>query len=449
VRLFLPFLVGLTVSFAFRSSASAAPPNFVVILLDDVGYSDIGCFGSKVNRTPRLDQLANEGLRLTSFYAQTVCGPSRAALLTGRYPTRVGGGWRTESSEITIAEVLKTVGYATCCIGKWDISQRRSQPGLIPNDQGFDEYFGPLGANDNGAVTLFRNRDEIQTTRDMASLTKSYTDEAIDFITHHKDKPFFLYLPHTMAHVVIDASAQFKGKSNNELYGDVIEELDWNIGRLIDALKTQGVADNTIVVFTTDNGPWSGPEARYRKSHGDKLATGTAKPLRSGKGSAYEGGFRVPTIVWGPKLIPAGRENDAISSTLDLLPTIATLAGAKAPTDRPLDGFDQSALFTGKSTTSSRDRFFYHVKEELHAVRQGDWKLMIPNRMRFFAYTGDAKVTTPELYNLREDIGETKNVADKHPEIVQRLTAMIAEVPARSGPEEPERDVPRPMTNKK
>jgi arylsulfatase A-like enzyme len=226
VRLFLPFLVGLTVSFAFRSSASAAPPNFVVILLDDVGYSDIGCFGSKVNRTPRLDQLAKEGLRLTSFYAQTVCGPSRAALLTGRYPTRVGGGWRTESSEITIAEVLKTVGYATCCIGKWDISQRRSQPGLIPNDQGFDEYFGPLGANDNGAVTLFRNRDEIQTTRDMASLTKSYTDEAIDFIIHHKDEPFFLYLPYTMAHVVIDASEQFKGKSNNELYGDVIEELD-------------------------------------------------------------------------------------------------------------------------------------------------------------------------------------------------------------------------------
>jgi arylsulfatase len=449
VRLSLSILLGLLLFSDPVSSAIAAPPNFVIIFLDDVGYSDIGCFGSKVNRTPRLDQLAKEGLRLTSFYAQTVCGPSRAALLTGRYPTRVGGGWRTEAEEITIAEVLKTVGYATCCIGKWDISQRRDQPGLVPNDQGFDEYFGPLGANDNGAVTLFRNREEIETTRDMGSLTKRYTDEAINFVNRQNEKPFFLYLPYTMAHVVIDASEQFKGKSSNELYGDVIEELDWNIGRLVDALKANKLDQNTVVLFTTDNGPWSGLEDRFRKSHGNRLATGSAKPLRSGKGSAYEGGFRVPTIVWGPKLIPAGRENDGIVSTLDLLPTFAALAGANAPTDRPLDGFDQSQLLTGQSTKSNRDRFFYHVKEELHAVREEDWKLMIPGRQRFYAYTGDAKVTTPELYNLRDDIGETKNVADKHPEIVQRLTAMTSEVPARSGPEEPDRDVPRPMNKRK
>jgi len=426
----------------------AAAPNIVVIFVDDVGYSDIGCFGSKVNRTPRLDQLAKEGLRLTNFYAQTVCGPSRAALLTGRFPTRVGGGWRTEAEEITIAEVLKEAGYSTCCVGKWDISQRRYQPGLVPNDQGFDEYFGPLGANDGGGVTLFRNRDQVETTRDMGSLTKRYTDEAIDFIRRKKDSPFFVYLAHTMAHVVIDASPQFRGKSQNELYGDVIEELDWNSGRIIDAIHELNLADNTIVLFTSDNGPWSGPEARYRKSHGGQLATGTARPLRSGKGSAYEGGFREPCIVWGPKLIPGGRENAGIVSTLDLLPTFAALAGGKRPADRPLDGFDQSPLFTGKSTTSARDRFFYHVKEELHAVRHGDWKLMIPNRQRFFAYTGDAKVTTPELYNLRDDISETSNLADKHPEIVQRLTAMISEVPSRSGPEEPDRDVPRTPTKK-
>jgi arylsulfatase A-like enzyme len=282
----------------------------------------------------------------------------------------------------------------------------------------------------------------------MGSLTKRYTDEAINFINHQKDKPFFLYLPHTMAHVVVDASEQFKGKSNNELYGDVIEELDWNIGRVIDALQANKVDQNTIVLITSDNGPWSGPEARFRKSHGDRLATGTAKPLRSGKGSAYEGGFREPCIVWGPGMIPAGRENDGIVSTLDLLPTFATLAGAKAPTDRPLDGFDQSPLLIGRSTNSSRDRFFYHVKEELHAVRQGDWKLMIPDRQRFYTYTGDARVTTPELYNLHDDISETKNLADKHPEIVQRLTALTSEVPARSGPEEPDRDVPRPPPSK-
>ena len=196
MRFLFAFIVGLALCLASHSSALAAPPNFVVIFLDDVGYSDIGCFGSKVNRTPRLDQLAREGLRLTSFYAQTVCGPSRAALLTGRYPTRSGGGWRTDSEEITIAEVLKPAGYATCCIGKWDISQRRYQPGLVPNDQGFDEYFGPLGANDNGSVTLFRNRDELPPTRDMASLTKSYTDEAIDFIVHAKDGPFPLPAAH-------------------------------------------------------------------------------------------------------------------------------------------------------------------------------------------------------------------------------------------------------------
>jgi arylsulfatase len=277
----------------------------------------------------------------------------------------------------------------------------------------------------------------------MGSLTKRYTDEAIDFIRKRKDGPFFVYLAHTMAHVVIDASPQFRGKSNNELYGDVIEELDWNIGRIVDVLHELKLADNTIVFFTSDNGPWSGPEARFRKSHGGKLATGTAVPLRSGKGSAYEGGFREPCIVWGPKLIPGGRVNDGIVSTLDLLPTFAALGGAKPPADRPLDGFDQSPLLTGQSDQSARDRFFYHVKDELHAIRLGDWKLMIPDRQRFYGYTGDAKVTAPELYNLRDDISESKNLADANPEMVKRLMAMFDDVPSRSGPEEPERDVPR------
>ena len=409
---------------------AAEKPNFVIIFMDDVGYADLGCFGATKHKTPRLDQFGREGTRFTSMYAQTVCGPSRGALLTGRYPVRIGGGWKTNGEEVTVAEVLKEGGYSTGCIGKWDVSQRRYQEGLVPNDQGFDYYFGTLGANDGGRVTFHRNREKLHTSNDMGALTRLYTDEAIGFLKKQKKKPFFLYLAHTMAHVVIDASPQFKGKSGGDLYGDVMEEIDWNCGRLFDALQEFGFDKNTYVLFTSDNGPWNMKEAIYFKSHGGHLATGSALPLRSGKGSVFEGGFREPCLLRGPG-VPAGKVSDGIMSTLDVLPTFAALAGAKVPADRKLDGYDQSGFITGKSARSARDRFFYHVRDELQAVRHNEWKLILPDSKLRYGYAKDPKFPQPVLYNLDLDLGETRNRAADHPEIVANLLAMSREVPGR------------------
>ena len=409
-------------------------PNFIIIFTDDQGYNDLGCFGSETIKTPRIDRLAQEGMKFTSFYAQTVCGPSRGALMTGRYPVRIGGGWITNGDEITVAEVLKQAGYASGCIGKWDMSKRRYQEGLVPNDQGFDYYFGTLGANDRGNVTFHRNREELETTTDMGSLTKLYTDEAIQFIKDKKDEAFFLYLAHTMVHVMIDASPQFKGKSDGELYGDAVEEIDWNVGRIVDTVKELGLADNTYILFFSDNGPWSGKEDIYRGTHGGQLATGSAKPLRSGKGSAYEGGFREPCVMWAPGRIPAGRVSDEIVSTLDIMPTLAKLAGANLPDDRIIDGHDQSALITGKTESGARDTFYYHIRGEIQAVRHGKWKLMLPDRTRAYDYAGDPKVTEPELYDLDKDISEMNNVAAQNPKVVSELMELAAKVPSNPDP---------------
>ena len=293
--------VAITASLTISSSSAAKArkaekPNFIIILTDDQGYKDLGCFGSKTIKTPCIDKMANEGLKLTSFYAQPVSGASRGALMTGRYPCRIGGGFLVNQDEIMIPALLKAQGYATACIGKWDMCQRKLQEGLLPTDKGFDYYFGTLGATDEGVVQLYRSKTTLNETNDMASLTGLYTDEAIKFIKGKKDGPFFLYLAHSMPHVKIDASPQFKGKSAGELYGDVIEELDWNVGRIIDLLQGFGLDKNTIVLFTSDNGSWSELEERYRAEHGGKLATGSAFPLRGGKGSPYEGGFRVPLL---------------------------------------------------------------------------------------------------------------------------------------------------------
>jgi len=404
-------------------------PNFIVIFADDQGYNDLGCFGSENIKTPCIDKMAREGLMLTTFYAQPVSGPSRGAILTGRYPTRIGGGWITNSSEITIAEMLKTRGYRTGCIGKWDISQRKFQAGIIPNDQGFDYYFGTLGANDRGIVKFYRNKEALEETNDMSILTSLYTEEAMNFITENKDTSFFLYLAHSMPHVKIDASKNFKGKSAGELFGDVVEEIDWNVGRILDLVKNLGIDKNTFVIYTSDNGPWSGLENNFRKTHQGQLATGSAKPLRSSKGSPYEGGFRVPCIFWAPGKIPAGIVKKDIMATLDILPTFAKLAGAKIPDDRVLDGFDQSDFIMKATSRSARSFFYYHVKGELHAVRLGKWKLLIPDRTRNFAYTQDAAVKTPELYDLENDISENINLADKYPKIVKRLFKMAKNAP--------------------
>ena len=408
---------------------NGSKPNFIFILTDDQGYNDLGCYGSETIRTPRIDRMAAEGLKMTSFYAQPVCGPSRGALLTGRYPMRIGSGWLTRSEETTIAEVLKNAGYATGCIGKWDVSQRQNTPGLVPVDQGFDYYFGTLGANDRGRAIIYRNRDSLYTTSNMSLFTKMYTDEALKFIYDNRDHPFFLYLAHTMPHKMIDASSQFKGKSKGELYGDVIEEIDWNVGRVIDLIHELRLDKKTLIVFACDNGPWSNVEERIRKQHNGQLATGNAYPLRSAKGSPYEGGFRVPCIFWGPGKVPRGKVCNEMMSTLDILPTFAKLAGAELINTAPLDGYDQSGLITGKTSVSARDIFYYHVQNELQAVRKGKWKILLPGGKKRFNYVTDPPRTSPELYDLETDISEQNNVADKFPEILRQMLDL-----ARQGP---------------
>ena len=424
-------------SFACGSNPAPEPerPNFVVVFLDDVGYGDLACYGSEQNSTPRLDRMAQEGTRFTSFYAQTVCGPSRGALMTARYPGRVGGGWAVRPDEVTVAEVLRDAGYATGGIGKWDMSRRRPLAGLLPNDQGFEYFYGTLGANDNGTVTLWRDKQQLETTSDMGSLTKLYADEAIGFLRRQDHgKPFFLYLAHTMLHVVIGASNEFIGTTDGDLYGDTLAEVDHHTGRVLDELEQLGLADHTYVLFTSDNGPWSQPERveRYFESHGGHLATGDSGGLRGAKGSSWEGGLRVPAILWAPGRVPAGRESGAIVSTLDVLPTFAALAGAALPAGRLLDGVDQSALWRGEAESGARDMFHYFVRMELQAVRKGRWKLAMP-RERFHGYAPDIRpVDQPQLYDLESDVGETADVASQHPSVVAELRALYEEMRSES-----------------
>jgi arylsulfatase A-like enzyme len=399
-------------------------PNFVIIFTDDQGYGDLGCYGSETIRSPRLDQLAKEGTRFTDFYAQPVCGPSRSALLTGRYPIR-SQGWSMPESEITFAELLKTAGYTTGCIGKWDVSNRKDIKGRVPNDQGFDYYWGTLGANDGGAVKLYDNREPIGFDRDVASLTKRYTDKGIEFLKANKNRPFLLYLAHTMAHSVVDASAKFKGKSKGGLYGDVIEELDYHTGRLLDAIDELGLRNSTLVIFTTDNGPWNNMQEILRKKHKGAIAWGSSGPLREGKGSTWEGGVRVPCIIRWPGHVPAGRVSDAIFSTVDFMPTIANLAGYKVPKDRIIDGVDQTTLLLGKSEAGARNHLYYFCRNEMHGVRKGKWKLLLPNRKNYYNYVKDTGSSEMELYNLESDLGEQRNLAGQHPGIVSEMLKLI------------------------
>ncbi|BCX50235.1 N-acetylgalactosamine-6-sulfatase [Haloferula helveola] len=415
-------------------------PNFVIIFLDDVGYGDFGCYGNKDARTPNIDRLAKQGTRFTSFYAQTVCGPSRGALMTGRQPHRIGGGWKTNADEVTIAEILQASGYRTGCVGKWDMSQRRYQEDLVPNAQGFESYFGPLGANDGNKVTLHENRRKLETTDDMAGLSRLYTDKAIEFLGKQGEAPFFLYLAHTMMHVVIDASPEFRDRTGHGIYADTLEELDHEIGRLLDALKKQGLAENTLVLLTSDNGPWSNDVGRQRKKNGKfvewtkgpKTPWGTSGPLRGAKGSTWEGGMRVPGIIRWPDKVAAGKESDAIFSTLDVLPTFARLAGAESriPTDRVIDGVNQVPLLLGKSESDPREILYYHDDGELQAVRKGPWKLRLPGLKKLRNWPEfDRGTQQAELYHLGRDLGETTNLADKEPEVVRELTRLAAEEP--------------------
>jgi arylsulfatase A-like enzyme len=408
-------------------------PNILIIFTDDQGYADLGCFGSKENQTPVLDQLAKEGTKLTSFYAQPVCGPSRSALLTGRYPVR-SKGWSMPASEITFAKILKETGYQTACIGKWDVSNRKAIIDRMPNAQGFDYYFGALGANDNGKSKLYRNNKLFRTTNNMAGLTKLYTEEAIDYLTNQRDteKPFVLYLAHTMMHAIIDASPKFKVKTGDNLYRAVVEEFDYETGRLLKTLDQLGLKENTLVIYTTDNGPWNQPKYyKTKKGHPqNSIFWGDAGPLRDGKGSIYEGGIRVPCIMRWPGKIPAGVTNDGLMATLDLLPTFAALTGAKIPEDRIIDGVNQMDFLLGNSP-SARTSFMYNpglasVQTRIlqgNAIREGNWKLISPLKVGVFLEDGGSGDW--ELYNLKEDIGESNNLAAKYPKKVKYLKALL------------------------
>lgn len=432
---FIPVLFGLTLLVDFATAAETPPPrpNIVIIFTDDQGYGDLGCYGSKTIRTPRIDRLAAEGTRFTSFYAQVVCGPSRSALLTGRYPVR-SLGWSMPAAEITIAELIREAGYRTGCIGKWDVSNRAAIPDRMPNAQGFDYYYGTLGANDNGRVVFHENNERVGGTDDMAALTRLYTDKSIEFIRKNQKQPFLLYLAHTMVHSVIDASPEFRRKAVGGLYDATVEELDFHTGRLLDALDELGLADNTLVIFTTDNGPWNNLQQNLRKKHNGEVAWGSSGPLREGKGSTYEGGLRVPCIVRWPGHVPRGRTSSAMFATIDFLPTFAQLAGYQVPADRTIDGVNQAPLLLGTSDSSARKDYFYFCKGELHAVRRGPWKLILPNRRKFYGYVKDKGSEVAELYHLERDIGETKDQAAAQPQLVRELLMHARALPL---PEEP------------
>ncbi|MCX6327659.1 MAG: sulfatase [Bacteroidia bacterium] len=405
-------------------------PNFIYILTDDQGYNDMGCFGSPLIKTPHLDKMAKEGMKFTNYYAQTVSGPSRASLMTGCYPLRVAKlnnrveiHPRLHLKENSIAEVLKDAGYTSACFGKWHLAghgQVEYTPELLPCHQGFDYFFGTPSSNDL-YVNLIRNDSVIEKNVDMASLTKRYTDEAIGFIEKNREKPFFVYLAHSMPHRIIAASEEFKGKSERGLYGDVIQELDYNTGRLLDKLKELGLDENTYVIYASDNGPWA-----ILKENG-----GSAYPLRGAKTSTWEGGLRVPCIMWAPGKIPAGTVCNEVATTMDILPTFAKLAKAKVPSNRIIDGHDITNLMLGKEGAKSPTKaFFYYQHTHLQAVRSGEWKLMLvrpaqpswcPPWSTHIRKEDAIDIREPMLFNLVEDNREQIDVAKEHPKIVEKL----------------------------
>jgi len=436
------------------SPADQSQPNIVLIFTDDQGYNDLGCFGSKKIKTPNIDRMAAEGMKFTSFYAQAVCGPSRAALMTGSYPIRVAEpgnrkGQHTilHPKEVTMAEVMKGAGYVTGCIGKWHLGQKVKggngwDPATMPNGQGFDCYYGTpayngftVHVNDHKFRSpILRNQEVVtEAVASWDNITADYTKEAISFIKRNKQKPFLLYLAHNMPHVPVGASERFKGKSLYGPYGDTIEEIDWSTGEILKTLKAEGLDENTLVVFTSDNGPW------FETTHGMKPDgkpfipanhSGTADPLRGFKMRTWEGGLRVPCVMRWPGKIPAGRTTDKIAATMDLLPTFAKLGGAKIPADRKLDGVDISSIWSDKAA-NPRKEMRYYCYTHLQALRTASWKLVLPrpDHPKWVGWSGrfvDNGVEKPELYDLKNDIGEARDVAKANPKVVADLMKRVA-----------------------
>ncbi len=436
-----------------QSCNTEKAPNIVIILTDDQGYADLGCYGAEGFVTPNIDRMAEEGMRFTNFYvSQAVCSASRAALLTGCYSERVSisgalmpwADYGLNPDETTIAEMLKSAGYSTGIFGKWHLGHHEQ---FLPLQNGFDEYLGLPYSNDMwpvgyDGVALTEEKpgprpwklkypqlplidgnkkvEEIKTLDDQATLTTRYTERAVQFIEKNKDNPFFLYVPHSMPHVPLGVSDKFKGKSEQGIYGDVIMEIDWSVGEIMKALKRNKLDKNTLVIFLSDNGPW----LNYGKH------AGSAKPLREAKGTMLEGGPRVPCVMHWPNRIPKAVQCDNIAASIDLLPTIAAITGAKLPENR-IDGVNIISLLENHEDVNPRDSYYYYYCGELRAVREGNWKLYFPHETRSYlgqipgenGYPGKTtKINIGlELYNLDADISEKNNVADKHPEIVEAL----------------------------
>lgn len=444
----------LIANFIFIFSAtilsSKSPPNIVIMFMDDMGYADIGAFGAKAYPTPHLDRMAKEGRKFTDFYVtQAVCSASRAGLLTGCYNVRIGingalgprSNFGLNPDETTIAEICKQQGYATACFGKWHLGHHKK---FLPKQHGFDEYFGLPYSNDMWPyhpgvlhlpmeerlkkwphLPLIDGNEVINpkvSGKDQEMLTTQYTERAVSFIENNKDNPFFVYLPHGMVHVPLYVSDKFKGKSGAGLFGDVMMEVDWSVGEIMKVLRKNELHENTLFIFTSDNGPWL--------NYGDHA--GSASPLREGKGTMFDGGCREPTLAWWPGTIPENSECKEPAMTIDLLPTIAKLIDADLPKHR-IDGKDISALLTGDAK-SPHEAYYFYYGNQLQAVRQGKWKLHFPHGYRTMAGkpggTGGIPTNYSQakiglsLFDLHSDISESKNVKDKFPKITNRLKSL-------------------------
>ncbi|NOS69622.1 MAG: sulfatase [Verrucomicrobia bacterium] len=449
-------LLAIFAAFTVSAADRRTTPNIVIVFCDDLGYADVGCFGAKGWKTPNLDRMAAEGIRFTRFYdAQPVCSASRSALMTGCYPSRIGimgalgpnSKVGISSNEVTLAEIMKQRGYATAIYGKWHLGD---QPQFLPTRHGFDEYFGLPYSNDmwpwhpdqaNKTLAEHKRRPgypELRliegeqtvipkvTAKEQSQLTTWYTEHAVSFIARNKDRPFFLYVPHSMPHVPLHVSDKFKGKSAQGLYGDVIEEIDWSVGQILGALKKHRLDKNTLVIFTSDNGPWL--------SYGNHA--GSALPLREGKGTCWDGGVRVPFIARWPGKIPKASVCKEPAMTIDILPTVAKLIGAELPKHK-IDGLDVWPLLAGvQGAKNPHDAYvFYYENNQLQSVMSSQWKLQLPHTYRTLAGQPGGRDGTPspyqqrkldqsELYDLESDIGETTDLAAQRPDVVKRLETL-------------------------